>query len=167
MFRATLADPCCLQIEADNDGTQYIEVEIAREEGGDRVVYVVSSLNFTETEVGSFWEFQFTIDVDSEEGWHEAFQTQNRQMAAPYIPAEIRAQIVPIVCECLRDLANAVGAELIYRVTKEAVPDERALEKHHMLTQALENAGYFVEVEGTDPFGRRFWYMRKAIDAVP
>ena len=65
-----------------------------------------------------------------------------------------------VVCASLRKLVEKVQPAFVYRVTKESQPTEKALEKHHMLTETLENAEYSLYEEGTDKFQRRCWDAR-------
>lgn len=147
--------PVCVQ--DGEDISKLVAVEIAHEDNGDRVVSVVSELHFDSNE--DFWEFEFSIAVVSAFGTCEPFETQDREMAKPFIPDDVRGLVMGVVSDSLRALLGTVQPPLIYRVTKEPGPDENALLKHHILTQVLENAGYYTVEQGTDLFGRCYWVM--------
>jgi hypothetical protein len=68
---------------------------------------------------------------------------------------------MPIVCAGLRALVGRVRPPVIYRVTKSRNPPEKALRKHILLTRVLEDEGYAVIESGTDPWGRRFWVLKR------
>lgn len=158
MFYGILRGPP-YEIEiCDGDrGSKWVAVPISQD--GQRVVSVICELAGTEIDGLVMWEFSFAIDCISLDDGTEPFRTQDRQIAAPYIPDNVRPHIMDMVCECIKLLIEHVKPDYIYRVTKESAPGEKALLKHHMLTKTLENAGYSVLQEGTDQFGRRFWTM--------
>ncbi|MEH2547124.1 hypothetical protein V1283_003769 [Bradyrhizobium sp. AZCC 2262] len=143
------------------DGCPAVTVNIAECPDRNKIVSVVCELAQTNICAEPCWEFSFSIDVFALDGCIEPFRTHDRQMAAPYIPAEIRGKIMDVVCHGLLALIEHANCGLIYRVTKDRDPTENSLKKHHLLTETLENAGYSVLDEGTDPFDRRFWLMQR------
>jgi len=159
LFRPTLeGPPFDLQIE-DDHGCLAISVEIAS--SGDRIVVVVCELTDLDQ---PYAEFSFSIAVVSLDQTHEEFQTQDRQIAAPFIPDGVRPSVMRVVCSCLDAMVKRAKPLGVYRVVKEPNAHEKALKKHEMLTEVLENTGYFVEDQGTDPFDRRFCTMRRNPD---
>ena len=149
-------------IEVDEiDGCLTVIVAISTCQDRNRIVSVVCELIETDICEDPCWEFSFSIEVFALDGGIEPFSTQDRQIAAAYIPDEIRKDVMDVVCEGLKALINHAQCALVYRVTKDRDPVENGLKKHHLLTETLENAGYSVLEEGTDPFGRRFWIMRR------
>jgi hypothetical protein len=153
--------PYDIQVEDGEAGGKMTMVAIARGHDENRIVSVVCEM--VETEIGGalHWEFSFSIDVFALDAGIEPFRTQERQMAAPFIPDSIRASVMAVVCESLKCLANHVNPMLIYWVTKDREPPKKGLRKYHMLRETLESVGYSPLSEGTDPFGRRFWTMRR------
>jgi hypothetical protein len=147
---------------AEGDCGSYVaEVEIAKHDM--RVVTVLCVLAGMTLD-GPFAEFSYSIAVVSLDDSFEPLETQDRNIAAGYIPADVRPMIMDVVCSCLRLLVEKVRPNGVYRVVKEPNPPEKALKKHHMLTMALKDLGYFVDEEGTDPYSRRFSVMRRCSD---
>jgi hypothetical protein len=164
MFYSILkAAPYDAQVEDMGGGCTAVMVAVASDDT--RIVSVVSELSET-TGIcdGVCWEFAFSIDVIALDDSTEPFRTQDRQIAAGYLPAEIRPAIMDVVCQSLRALINHGNPTLIYWVTKDREPHEKALRKYHMLRETAENQGYSLLDHGTDPFGRRFWTMRRNTD---
>ena len=109
----------------------------------------------------SFHEFSFSIVVQSLDGADLPIVTQDRDIARSFIPAELIEQIMPIVLRSCHCFIEEVKPERIYRVTKMSFSTPRALFKHDLITNFLHGAGYSVTETGLDPFGRRFWLMKK------
>jgi hypothetical protein len=161
MFSSILkAAPYDIEVD-DSDGCLSVAVPIAECPDRNRIVSVVCELVETNICADPCWEFSFSIDVFALDGCAQQFQTQDRQIAAAYIPAEIRGKVMDVVCHSLKVLVEHVDCAIIYRVTKDRDPHEKSLRKHHLLTEMLENAGYSLIDEGTDPFSRRFWIMQR------
>jgi len=150
-----------LEIEDGEDGSKSVTVELAQNADG-RISAL--SCNLAPTAVGDelFWEFSFSIEVFSLDNSFEPFSTQDRSMAAPYIPSDVRPMAMTIVCKSLSALIRHVQPRRVFWVTKERELPEKALRKYDLLTQTLENAGYSVREVGTDPYGRRFCSMELA-----
>jgi hypothetical protein len=160
VFRSTLKGPPYeIVVEAGDCGSHVAVVEIARDDT--RVVAVSCELAGMIMEGEPFAEFSFSILVLSLDDSGEPFETQDRHIAAKYIPAIARHKVMPLVCYCLQSLIEKVQPPGVYRVAKEPNPPEKALRKHHMLTEVLTELGYHVHEQGTDPFGRRFCTMRR------
>lgn len=105
-------------------------------------------------------ELQFAIAVeDIETG--EIFETCERDMAAGYLPVEVREYVMPCICESTKALVEAIQPQAIYRVTKAIRPPEKALHKHQLITDSLIDLGYAVTQEGTDAMARRFWLLER------
>ena len=161
MFYSVLeGPPYDIQVEDGEEEGRIVIVVLAKHFDG-RVVSVLSGL--VETEIGGMqqWEFSFSIEVFSEGELFEHFSTQDRNIAANYIPLGIRALVMDVVCASLRALIEDANPAMTYWVTKDLNPPEKGLAKHHMLRETLENMGYTCAEEGTDAFGRRFWSMRR------
>jgi hypothetical protein len=153
----------CLVEESDEGGLMVI-VALARESEGSRVVSVVSELFETVFDGETFWEFSFSIDVFCLDDSFEAFRTQERAIAAPFIPVPIRDAVMKVVCSSLESLVTHAAPRAVYWVTKDRNPHDKALPKYHMVRETLENMGYSVTRTGTDRFSRRFWTtVRKVI----
>jgi hypothetical protein len=90
----------------------------------------------------------------------QPFSTQDRHIAAHYIPTDIRPSVMDVVCAGLDALLGHAKPQLIYWVTKDPHPPEKALKKYYLLRVLAQTLGYGVETEGTDAFGRHFWFMR-------
>ncbi len=158
MFVATV-DLEPFEIEEDEDG-YFVLVEIAEDPQSGRTVYVESRLSPAPLVGVGDWEFSFSIIVLYDEG-QQPFVTQDRNVAAEFIPEDARPAVLRVVADCLIELVNQVTPQGIYRVTKEVNPHPKALHKHDVLTNCLKLKGYSVVESGTDPLQRRFWHMRR------
>ena len=87
----------------------------------------------------------------------------DRDLAAPYIPHDIRNEVMKVVSESVKALIRQEKPELIYMVTKDRNLPEKAMTKYDILMDALYDAGYEVRGEGTDAMGRRFWTMQPIV----
>lgn len=148
--------------QSTRDGGLAIVIPIAELCAGARLVSVECTLSPMEPDNAIAYEFAFSIVVASMDGTAELFVTQDRTMAAPYIPDECRPHIVPAVCDALRHLVENVRPQSIYRVTKDMAPAAAARAKHERMTSTLKALGYSVAETGTDRFGRVFWLMNVA-----
>jgi hypothetical protein len=111
-------------------------------------------------DVGYFHEFSFELAMLSLDGSSEDFTTQDRDIVRKYLPQECVKDVLPLVERNCRALIERFAPNTIYIVTKDRNPPEKAMEKHLLITKAIENAGYYVLDAGTDPFGRCFWLLR-------
>lgn len=156
MFYAILRGPPYTTTVCDGaDGSKVVTVEIASDDN--RIAYVICELTEMSADFPGTWEFAFAIGCYSLDDSTEPFETQDRQIAARLIPEAVRPRVMDVTCECLKALINHVKPQHVYQVTKLIAPSDKALRKHHMLTETLIGMGYSVLEEGTDPFGRRFW----------
>lgn len=105
------------------------------------------------------WEFSFDMYVHWLDDSEPDFKTQERNSAYHYIPAEIRASVVPAVCLCVAPLVEACSPLSIYRVTKGRNLQEKALQKHHIIAERFNDLGYGTEETGLDRSGRMYWLM--------
>ncbi len=164
MFYSILqSSPYGIQV-ADVDGVKTVMVSIATD--GERVVAVISRLEsfpFADDEDTDTHEFSFVIAVFSHDGNHENFETMDRDMAVPYIPHDIRNEVMNVVSESAKTLIQQEKPEQIYMVTKDRNLPEKAIRKYDILMDALYEAGYEVRGEGTDAMGRRFWTMQPIV----
>ena len=160
MFYSILeGPPYDLEIEDGEDGGKAVIIPIARGKDENRIVSIVCEFAEMAVEDDVYWEFSFSVDVFALDGGTEPFRTQDRNIAAKFIPTDVRDLVMRVVCAALTALVDEVGPELVYWVTKDRDPPNNSLPKHHLLKQTLENAGYSVRDEGTDRFSRRFWVM--------
>jgi hypothetical protein len=150
-------------VEESDEGGLMVIVALARETAGSRVVSVVSELNETNFDGDTFWEFSFSIDVFCLDGLFEAFRTQERAIAAQFIPVPTRDAVMKVVCSSLESLVAHAAPRSVYWVTKDRNPPDKALPKYHMVRETLENMRYSVLKTGTDRFSRRFWTMGRNV----
>jgi hypothetical protein len=128
-----------------------------------RVAYLTCGLG-TVPGKPSVWEFFFQIDVIALDGHNEDFTTQERDIAAEFIPAEIRSEIMDLVLDGLRRLLAKINPDAIYFVTKGRGLPDKALSKFRLIRQELEINGFFVLDEGTIGLGQRYWLMCKNVN---
>jgi hypothetical protein len=158
-YSILIGPPYDLRIEDGEDGARIIVVPLARGNDENRIVSVVCELARMVINDVEYWEFSFSIEVFGLDGSIEAFRTQERAIAAPYIPDEMRPSVMTVVCAALERLVEHVNPARLYWVTKDREPHEKALHKYHMIRETLENAGFLLRDEGIDQFFRRFWTM--------
>jgi hypothetical protein len=162
MFYSILSHPPYeIEVEEGDEGGFMTDVSIARDHTEQRVVSVVCQLIEANIAGQIHWEFSYWIAVFSLDDSTEPFETQDRNVAFPYIPSDVRPHVVPLVCECLKALVQRVRPALTYWVTKDRNPHEKVLPRYYILKETLENEGYSPCREGTDPYGRRFWTMER------
>lgn len=165
MFYSILkAHPYDVQIQDLADGIKMVAVAIARDHEENRIVSVVCEFAKASIDGQIHWEFSFGIDVIALDGSIEPFRTQERQMAAPFIPHDIRAEVMNVVCEGLKCLISGTKPDLVYWVTKDRNVPEKGMRKYHMLMETLVEMGYSLWRQGTDLAGRRFFSMRQNLD---
>jgi hypothetical protein len=162
VFISVLSDHPVFDISelADCGESGYVvSVLLAKDEETSRHVFVDAKLVYVHS--AQFWEFSFTISVIALDEDFEPFATQDREMAAPYIPTDMRSAVIEIVRTALRVLVNHAKPAMIYRVTNGSGLPEKALRKHHLLTETLIEAGYDISHSGTDRFERTFWFFER------
>lgn len=153
--------PFRTRIDDDPEKGQTVTIPLAQVTATDQIVSVDSHLAETVIDDEQFWEFSFEITVTSLDGGWESFSTQDRDTAANFIPVEIRHLVMDAVCASFRSLLQRVRPYKVYRVTKARNPDEKVLQKHHLLTQVLLDSGYSLVQQGTDAYGRAFWLFQR------
>lgn len=104
-----------------------------------------------------FHEFSFAVTVGDLNEIEVAFSTQDREIARRYLPEIIVPMVMPIVLNSCSNLIERVRPPTIYRVTKTRNPPPKALQKHDLITKLIEDKGYDVQENGTDPHDRAFW----------
>jgi hypothetical protein len=161
MFYSILKSTYDLEIEDAYEGCKAVIVPVARGHDEIRIVSVVSELAQMIFEGQPCWEFSFSIDVFAMDDSMEPFRTQDRQIAASFLPSDLRPRVMEVVCASFATFANGLNPEVIFWVTKERDPPEKCLKKHHLLRQKAESMGYSPIRVGTDPYSRRFWLMRR------
>jgi len=140
--------------ESDEDWA--VVIPLAASEDGYRLVALETRLLPYDNE----HELKFCIAVlDEDTG--EPFRIFDRDMAAGYIPPQVRDLVMPCVLVSVDALTRAVQPQVIYRVTHATHPDDKALGKHQMITERLVGLGLRVQESGTDRFGRQFWRMAR------
>lgn len=117
-------------------------------------------------DVARTWEFSFAVTCTALDESELPFTTQDRTIAAFYIPAICRPLIMPSVCYVAQCLVKAREPRQIYRVEKLINPPPGAARKHELITTALESVGYTLAESGYDNFGRRFRVMTRASEEV-
>jgi hypothetical protein len=111
-----------------------------------------------------FNEISFAIDVISLDDAYEQFSTQDRGVAARFIPERSRDDIIHIVANQYQQLLAVVQPKYLYRVTKQRDNFKKSLRKHDFLTSKLIEFGYVVIEAGKDVFRRDYWLMER-VDA--
>src|ERR1700688_3949167 len=100
--------PFRIRIDDDPEKGQTVTILLARVNGTEQIVSVDSHLIETVFEDEQFWEFSFEITVISPDDSAESFSTQDREIAANYIPVEIRRYVMEVVCASFRALLQKV-----------------------------------------------------------
>lgn len=165
MFVVIAAGSSIPNIEQDELDTFCI-TPFAKCEETRRVAYVKSKMSeITDPlllgQYQSPYEFSFEIEVVSLDGSIEDFITQDRNLVRSYVGDKCASTIMPIVRWQLPALVYAVMPPIIYRVTKMRNPPEKALAKHNLLTDDLENLGYRVLECDFDECTRAYWVMER------
>jgi hypothetical protein len=115
----------------------------------------------------SFHEFAYEITVMRTTGG-EVESTMDRAVACQWLPDGFSGIVLEIVGACCRSLLELTKPQYIYRVTFMPEPTEKALKKHHYITQIIESLGFSVLCDGTDPILRKFWLMGEpGVDLPP
>lgn len=162
MFRPLIFQPIEGEPEAfeDEDGTLTVSVVVAESQDGQRVVTADCSLAPIRT-TEDIWEFSFAITCTSLDGSELPFSTQDRVIAAGYVPSVCREPVVQSVCRVAARLATYRQPTWIYRVQKAAHLPPKGQRKHDLITSELQSIGYGVTRSGTDRFGRAYVIMRQ------
>jgi hypothetical protein len=147
-------------VETTDDGF-IVSVGLAESVDGDRQVAVEISLCPADWQGTQIHELSFQIAVSSLDGCEEPFTTQDRTAARGYLPEEVGDLVVPSVCAAAEELSNVVNPPFIFRVTKGRGLPEKALYKHHLITDTLLGIGFEVVQTGTDELGRLFWLLER------
>ena len=131
-----------------------------------RLLNVVSNLSYgfdAAIPTKFFHELAFEIEIISLNGEMESFSTQNRNIAANFIPATARSRVIHLAATGYARLIELIQPNVIYRVTKTPISIAKALPKHNILTHRIEALGYAVVETGTDRHNRGFWLMERQI----
>jgi hypothetical protein len=159
MFESTLeyASPTFFVGE---DGEVCVQFRIAYCADTDRDVLLSCVLQPGEDDAGQgLHEFIFEFVILSNDDTYESFSTMDREIAAQFIPREIRGQIIDYVEKGLDMLLSTVRPHRVFRVTKQRNLPDKALVKHRRITQVLLNSGYLFYDAGIDEYGRNYWDM--------
>ncbi|MDE5461797.1 hypothetical protein [Bradyrhizobium sp. CSS354] len=73
----------------------------------------------------------------------EVFTTQNPAVTQQHLPAQFRAEILPMVARCYAAILEKFRPGFVYRACAHPNLPEEALEKHHFLTRAIIACGYY------------------------
>ncbi len=160
MFTSILqAAPYGIEVVDSDEGRQVI-VAIAKE--NDRIVSMIVDLCPFAMGPEQAHEFTFGVAVTSLDEGSDPLFTLDRATALPYIPPEIRPQVMDVVCHAMRALiADAANPQIVYFVTKDRNIPDYAIGRYQRLINDLEEMDYYVEIDGTDAHARRFWVMRR------
>lgn len=151
-----------LEVEVEGASAYLLTIPFALCATTERVVSVDCHLDYTQNGTAWFHEFSFEITVTDLLEPAKTFSTQDREIARAYIPEECRQLVLELVVAGLDALLRRVKPFVIYRVTKTRSPNQKSLRKHEIMTSFLESKGYWMADQGTDPWGRRFWFMRRS-----
>lgn len=146
--------------ECDEEEGFLVSVPVARSE--DRIVVVETKLLTSRTAGETFWEFLFEVGVVRMDEPELAFFTMDAAIAKRYLPDGVRPLVMQIVYDSCLSLLAEIRPKCIYRVTKAIDPPPRALAKHQLVTDALEQAGYVLTETGYDPWRRVFWVFHRS-----
>src|SRR5271155_4767679 len=135
MFYSILQKPP-YDMRVDDDGAGCASVIVAVASDDNRIVSVVCELAETDGICDeTCWEFSFSISIFALDDSIEPLTTQDRHIAANYLPVGVREAVRDVVWEGLKPLKIHKTPPLIYWVTKDRVPPEKALRKYHLLTE--------------------------------
>jgi hypothetical protein len=162
MFVPVREDDSSLFVMEDESGSGWlVNVTIARCQETDREVSVVSYLQPMVYHHFDVWEFSFAISVVSIDDSGESFETQDRNIVKHYLLEAVRGSVMEIVCRSCILLLEHQKPAMVYRVTKGRGLNDKALAKHHLLTERCKACGYTIEQQGTDRANRLFWVMNR------
>jgi hypothetical protein len=163
MFTSILRGPPYVDsVEDSADGNGFrVTIPISHCNDSNRRTYILCDLIEITISGEIYWEFSFAVFVASLDESYETFQTQDREIARPFIPREARRFAMDAVCEALSALTAHVNPRKLYWVTKDRDPDQWALARHFRMRKTLKNQGYAVIEDGTDSFNRRFLTMAR------
>jgi hypothetical protein len=91
----------------------------------------------------------------------DSFETQDRNIVKHYLPESVRGSVMRIVCRSCALLLDHQQPAIVYRVTKGRGLNDKALSKHHLLTETCKACGYTMARQGTDQANRLFWIMNR------
>jgi hypothetical protein len=135
--------------------------------GGTAVIVAVCSLSSEEppewigTVADNSWFVSFSVAETDPASGVENFEIPDRRKLVAYLPRQVRPLVMPAVVKGLRVLVQEVEPSFLWGVTFEQHPPSKFLARYLMLIDALEDEGYRIELDGTDPKGRRFWTMKR------
>lgn len=77
-----------------------------------------------------------------------------------FMPPQARMAVLMATCTATEVLLNQIRPKSVFRCTYDADLPDKALEKHHVISQAFIRAGYRVCV--ADPYhGKRVWWAER------
>ncbi len=110
-----------------------------------------------DTMAGGDLEYYFVLlRVDAETGEVTPYRSGREVRAA--IPPGERKAIRATILQATQFLLGHARPPRVYRVTYDVDPPDRALEKHHAISQVFEECGYAVATADA-VYGQRFWWM--------
>ncbi len=155
-------------------GCYYVRAPLAQSSDDEHLTFVdvglspkLDQLLLEGREPFSFHEFGYEVTrVGQYDGRVDS--TMDRDIAARWLPPNFGKVVLEVVAACCRILIPIVDPNYIYRITFVSLPPANYMPKHDYVTSVIENLGYSVLTNGTDPVMRKFWLMGKdGIDLPP
>lgn len=152
------------EVEEDEAGVYHVVTALAECGATGRFVTLdceLACISHAFGQPANRWFHEFSFQITCHDPDQGPFSTQDRNIAAGYLPEDVRPHVIALVEAGLRALAARVRPRVIYRVAKTVNGPPKAYEKHHRLTACLQALGFDLCERGTDPLGRPFWIMKK------
>ncbi|MCA3083108.1 MAG: hypothetical protein ING69_10690 [Rhodocyclaceae bacterium] len=146
--------------QTKENGDELVLTLLSFDEAEGRAVYLRTGLSPVTHEGRSFHELWFDIYVVYDDD-RSPDSIQNGLFTKGLISDDVRWLVFMFVMESVGILIEEIGPKEIYRVVKLAGLPDKAMRKHHMLTSALEELGYYVFKSGLDTMDRECWFMRR------
>ena len=133
-----------------------VAVELAEYENGEPFSSVICRGTRGSGGGFQFMELGFEVQLIASNG--DVFSTQHPQIVRQYLPDDIRREILPLVARCYSVILGTFRPGFVYRTC--AYPDlpDAAMQKHHFLTKAVLDCGYYLHREETDEDGHTYWF---------
>jgi hypothetical protein len=152
--------PDSFEIEPDGDGF-VVTIPVLSGVEGFRYVALAIRLDRIPNGLEGVFEFSYGFEISDLEGNELSYFTQDRYDIERYFDGLSREHVLPTICSCLTELVEAVQPSYIYRVAKGRSLPDKAMAKHHLVTETLLGLGFEVVQTGTDDFDRLFWSMSR------
>jgi len=161
VFQSILEDHPKLQVERDDNDNYIVAIPLAVETNDQRLVNLVCEIEPFVLDEEETFQFLYSIQIIALNDDFEPFETMESAIARPYIPNDIRDRIVDLVLDSVRLLVVKIPMSKIYMVAKEGKLPDKAFKKHARLIETFEELGFYLDIEGYDPSGRRVWTLRR------